>query len=943
AGNNDHLFWYTSYYDPIVDYMIMSGDHVGVASGYFEEALKTQDVLFNGADPDWGLKASSLNFLHRAAYLTGDGRWLFYRDRTGLDTSALRLGQSFWPRDLTPRPPEELLNTWTIQAMPEPMWKSRASGLPLSQSFLWGSFRNSLDASGDFLLIKGHNGGGRNPYHTFVPLELRLAGYTVLKGYHSQILTSADGMVEPKVAMNGALLQASVVGDAAYAVGHVPNAAFCDWRRTLFLRTARYAVVVDKLAFRANTATMSVETSWNTIGGRWRPSRKAIEVPVKPSTLPAGWTRLKSLDATCLSSPSNDEAPRNLIRLGSIGITLVKATEPGHWIEMPFELDAPFEGELSADLLNYKDRGHVDVFLDGARVAEGIQHHSVAVEALWVPLGHHALAAGSHRLRIVAHSRPEGADRCYIGLAGLVLRPDGAHPATVANPKSVDICSSIPMSATGTGVVKMMWTGPARVGEQQTVFHLIAPRSPGHEVSCTRLGEDAALLALPAPALAIAGKHQNTEAEFAVLEASSLVAGAASRIAVPVPGGENVLVAEPAIDIAWDFDRGHVTITALDETRARLAVAPDGKLALDGAPLAGTAEGEFLDVVLPPGAHTLTSARPPAALLQAWELALKQLPGVIADAPADGEAKASPADTAVIVPPNRSLRVGKEPVKQIVSLQWGDRPLIAAASGKHIAIIAAPGSIVTTLTTDATIRSLHWWASEKLLLAGCLDEKVIAFEDGGKRRWEFVSKMDQAVYEAAKQYWFKSAHPGIWGLDSGRFIEDKQQCFVGSACTLEIIDPKGTLVKRIPVFWGPGWRFGLLPKEDGSTDLLIARQPTDGHALAVVNSNDVRVTRRSYDGVPAGHTYVTGWSTMSRNHLYIQDIDADGSLEVVSEINGFWNRVTVWNADGSARHNAQFGPGERIPKRNVRGVALADLNGDGKQEILVVLKKGLLT
>ena len=168
AGNNDHLFWYTSYYDPILDYLIMSGDRAGLDNGTLQQALRTQDILFTGSQPDWGLRASSLNFLHRAARLTGDGRWLYYRDRTGLDTDSFRLGQSYWPADaLQSRPPTELRGTWTVQGMPEPMWRSRRSGLPLEQSFLWASFRTTLDESGDYVLLKGHNGGGRNPYHTF--------------------------------------------------------------------------------------------------------------------------------------------------------------------------------------------------------------------------------------------------------------------------------------------------------------------------------------------------------------------------------------------------------------------------------------------------------------------------------------------------------------------------------------------------------------------------------------------------------------------------------------------------------------------------------------------------------------------------------------------------------------------------------------------------------
>ena len=57
-------------------------------------------------------------------------------------------------------------------------------------------------------------------------LDLRLNGYQLLKGYHNQVLPNADGMVEPKVAMDGALLHSEVIGGTAAAVGAAPKAAF---------------------------------------------------------------------------------------------------------------------------------------------------------------------------------------------------------------------------------------------------------------------------------------------------------------------------------------------------------------------------------------------------------------------------------------------------------------------------------------------------------------------------------------------------------------------------------------------------------------------------------------------------------------------------------------------------------------------------------------------
>ena len=260
--------------------MVLTGDRKPLENGVLAELLRGQEILISGRVPDGALNSASLDLLNKAAYLTRDGRWLAYRERTGVDTNVFRLGQSFWPdASLESRLPTDLAGKWSIHRLPKPAWAERGSGLPFDQSFSFGSYRSAADATGDFLLLDGFNGASRNPYHTFDILELRLAGRTVLQGYHNQVLTRADGMVEPAVAMDAALLHCDVVGSTATAVGEVPNAAFCSWRRTICQRTGRYALVVDDLAFRADSQNMQVATTWQLTGGGWNQQEQAVRIP----------------------------------------------------------------------------------------------------------------------------------------------------------------------------------------------------------------------------------------------------------------------------------------------------------------------------------------------------------------------------------------------------------------------------------------------------------------------------------------------------------------------------------------------------------------------------------------------------------------------------------------------------------------------------------------
>jgi hypothetical protein len=281
----------------------------------------------------------------------------------------------------------------------------------------------------------------------------------------------------------------------------------------------------------------------------------------------------------------------------------------------------------------------------------------------------------------------------------------------------------------------------------------------------------------------------------------------------------------------------------------------------------------------------------------------------------------------------------------VIRMPAADGTRLCVAEGSTIHLLTAEGKESGRLSTDAPVRVLRWWDEAKLLLAGCVDEKVIAFDGSGRRKWVFVSEMDPAVYEAAKTYWFKSApgHEGIHGLWTGAFDEGKSRCVVGSACTLEILDDAGKLVKRTPVFWGPGRKFLLVAGRDGSPSLLVSQWPNGSDDLAILSSKTMAVAGRGYYGVPAGHSYVGGWSAQNRTALRYEDLDGDGRKEVATAINGTWNRVTVYAEDGRPLANAQFGPGpSNAPRAQMRDMDVADLDGDGKKEIVVGISEGLV-
>ncbi len=796
SGENDNLFWYNTAIAPIFTYMLLSGDRAPMRNGVAAELLRGQEILVSGRVPDWALNSAAVDFLHKVAYLTQDGRWLEYRDRTGVDLNVFRLGQSFWPEEhLKPKPPDDLAGAWSVHRLPEPMWRARNNGFKLEESFQFMSFRSRADAQGDFILLDGFNGASRNPYHSFAILELRIAGHTILQGYLNQLLTKADGMVEPKVAMNAALKHRDVLGGTAVAVGEVPDQAFCTWRRAVLQRIGRYALIADDLEFRSDSDDFEVRMKWEAAGG-FRPS----------------------------------------------------------------------------------------------------------------------------------------------GSGDPVLRTAG--PAGQA-PKEAAICASDPVTWTVSGrQAGAEWRGPARRGRRRVFFSVVGMQPAGAgSIRCLRVADNAAAVSLPEPGLAVCGSYEGIRADVAVLAGDHLYGRA-------VEAAQRLLKADRPVDVDWDFPSGALHVTAPDGVRIGIAVDLTRAMRIDGASAKGAAgEGGLAYLDLPKGRHAIDGAFPRREILDeiaAYLSAARDRGSAAREPPA--KAPVFREESAVPeLPIGMAVRFEK-PVVHVEVFPSRQGPVLCAAEGRTVHVVTPEGREIRAMSCDGEIRLLRGWAEHGLLLAGCADERVIAFDESGGRKWVFVSEMDPEVFRAAKTYWFKTApgHEGIHGLHTGIFLDGRSQAFVGSACTLEILDDGGKLLKRRAVFWGCGHRFAILDRPDGSRDLLIARQPTDSHALAVINSRSPDRVGRGFGGVPAGHTYVGGWACMSRRHIFLEDMDGDGRKEVAGEINGTWNRVTVWSADGRPLFNAQFGPGAPIPARNIRGMDVADLDGDGKKEIAVATSDGTL-
>src|SRR5206468_601387 len=151
--------------------------------------------------------------------------------------------------------------------------------------------------------------------------------------------------------------------------------------------------------------------------------------------------------------------------------------------------------------------------------------------------------------------------------------------------------------------------------------------------------------------------------------------------------------------------------------------------------------GGLVGVRLAAGRHTLANARPSPAVLGKT---VDRLASLMAEGQAQRQrwtastaAPAAPAASALT-----TAWAGKAggSVVDLVTISSEQGPLVCAAAGNAVHLMAPDGREVRTLATEGAVRCLRWWPEHDLLLVGCQDEKVIAFDREGRRRWVFVSE-----------------------------------------------------------------------------------------------------------------------------------------------------------------------------------------------------------
>lgn len=776
AGELDHLWWYTTSYEPLVTYIILSGDRRGVDNGNLDVLLRGYDILLQGKRDGPYLRQLSLTFAHKCAYLTGDGRFLYYRDLTSLDTDIFRIGQSFWPT-IQPREPTELVGKTLVRPLSPEEARGRLPEVPYQQAFQFAGYRSGLGDRADYILLDGFYGGSRNPYHCLALSHLRHGQAMLLNGYLNQVVVRQGGLVEGHVPLGAGLVKHAGFRRGAHLEAEVGRFFFGKWRRRMFHYTGHWTVIVDTFTPREDWKNLEICVQWQ-VGGAARV----------------------------------EEGGRVGFKVGESEAVLVP------WEELPVDVN----GRL----------------VRVRKVVDAVAGQPVSI----------ATVVGLER---------EGAKLDC-------LKADEEHAVVREGERAF----AVSWSGTGEGMQVS--------GDGLTFF----------QARRVRWGPSA---------------------EFSIQDA------------------------HPA-EALWDHESGTFEVCCAADTPIRLPVAEGAKAIVDG--------GKRLSEIgkVSAGRHIVSEAPMSPAVLNACSAQARRL---LEKASRPRWAAPKPAGVdAPQLKPARAVKVG-ERVGWLVAGGGEGTAEIWAVGRKRVFPIVG-GEVGKPVEPGAEITAVAFWPEERLLLVGCKDDKVYAYRGDGTLAWTFKSEMHPDVRKTGKTYWFKSALPGISGLATGNLTGKGTQAFVGSACTIEVIDAQGKLIRRLPQYWGSVWRMAVLSAGDGSRKLLAAKMPNGVNNIGIIDGRTWSISY-GFTGLPAGHTAIAGWSSMNTPNLIVADLDGDGAEEVIKDVNGSWNRVVVYDAGGKPLWSHSFGPSLKYWHRHMRGLAVVDLQGDGKREVIAAEEGGIVT
>ncbi|MBT3379092.1 MAG: VCBS repeat-containing protein [Lentisphaerae bacterium] len=290
----------------------------------------------------------------------------------------------------------------------------------------------------------------------------------------------------------------------------------------------------------------------------------------------------------------------------------------------------------------------------------------------------------------------------------------------------------------------------------------------------------------------------------------------------------------------------------------------------------------------------------------------------------------------------------------VTDLCVSDRVWSAGAKGKLASI--RDGRLETEASLGSPIRDLAIVraGAEPAVVAGCGDWAVRAFASDGKPLWTHRCE------PIPKGRWFsytvranKPEHAGVFAVVPIEGQDDRVAAVSTDSITL--LDRDGRLVSRTdftPLHRSPQGVVSKTAVAPYSTAMAAGAKRQGffvGAGFAAIVSgrlfnvawatdNEISVLG-GFAALSPGKTNMAGKYTRKVEHVIIADLNANGSSELMYALSGSWNELRVYAGSGQPLWQKAFGPA-RTNSPFFRALDCADIDGDGKQEVLAGLEDG---
>lgn len=876
-GEGGILSWLVSgAINPAAQFFALSGGAKFEPEGAFANVLRFWETQWDGTPRSEVFTSASRQTFGLVAEHTGDGKYLWYADlMKPYPADKFKLGASFSPTGkIQPRPPQELVRNWT--AAPMKLGEHRFYGVkaPLENCYLGVSWRDSLNATGDWISFNCFNEKYRTPFKLLSLYGLRLNGHWLLSGFGNYVQTTRGGITDKAIPTVGQVYNFGNAGDTAFFSGGVPDHAYASWQRDLLLRSRQFLILADTITPAEKseqdiTAMIHLQTAGTVIR-----SKDSANQLIFTSTQSANAIPVKEMQYCGIPECKITSGPRMVV---------FQTQKPGDRAVIRFRVPQDLTCAPVLQIFDHNTRaGSLNVYLDGKKMHSNVPHFSVDshLSGHGIKLGNVFLAKGEHTIELEVADVASQASSNWIGAGSLSLLAAGSQQQLITMTANA---GAITRLAWNEAVVKRrMKSDPVK---PVTTFSLFTGSSVQTPVKALTLSDNAAVFLRPAPVLVFSRSFPELgEAKLAVLENDRIAGMEIRRL-------NGSFSADRPVMLDWEFGK-----------KLHISGSPGTVCTVNGKPYTLDKQGKLeLDNITP-------------AALESWQkLLAKNM----------AEQNTGKRESAIRTPaPAKYTVMTKLPAG--LSFIRPVKNGFIAGMGKHFLLLDKQYQIrMKSPAFSAPV--ISGVEAGDFYVCGTLGEEIAAFDNSGKRIWQFTSCTAPEVIASHKYYWFKAACPGVLSLE---YRDGK--IYAGGACTMEILDLQGKLLGRYAQTWGACRQITFIRQPDGSYNAVGVRyNGADGVYTWYVNSKTGKNAHSYSENMP-GYVHFPSFGSLYRTRAFAADFDGDGQEELLTDAQGMYSWLNLFSADGKPEKQANLGPGKVI-----RAWSVGDITGDGRPEAVV--------